>query len=797
MLARKFAALSLRTRLSVGLIAIMLSTTLGLTTAALVMVKRTMQESIAQEQFARISAIANAVDQKFISRRNLLRTFAISVETAEIRDNTLLQSFLVAHYAPLKASFDNVAFLDSKGNLVANLTGTQQIGKLNVADRAYFSDTVSQHAGVISKPFRNRVTGLAQITITQPVMNSRGEVRWVISGFMNLQEDNFLGELAKIKFGKSGYMFITNTDGIVIDHPRKGRILKHSDAEGGKNEATRRAIAGFEGTTEAMNRIGVYGLYAFKQISQTNWIIGSIYPRDENFQEIDRIERLAWIAAIILTLLVGGITLAVLQTQLSPLSRLHVHMQRTREMVDYDRFPEGPSPPEIRDMALTFDALMLERDLAQEQLKSREAHVRSILTHAPDAFVSIDHVGNISEWNRQAEATFGWSRAEMIGKSVAQTLVPSAMRGAHSAGFAKFAKTGTGNIIDRRVEVLALHKEGNEIPVEISVASIKQGDTYIANAFLRDITDRLKAQSELAASEKRVRDIADHIPALIGHFTVDLKMSFMNERAKHLFKIESGRDYDLRSAIGQESFLQHEPYVAKVLCGEQVSFEFPSLRIEGNFLQANLVPDLGEHGEVRGFYIMTFDVSELKKAERKLLELSNTDTLTQLPNRRRFNENLEDALNRTKRDGKAMALMYLDLDSFKQINDVHGHSVGDEVLIMFARRLLTAVRSTDTVARLAGDEFVIILEGLREASEASIVASKIVADMQIPMRLELMQLSVTSSIGVAVIDANGPNDDGDPGREGQYNAADLIALADSALYSAKRAGRNTFHIEHM
>jgi diguanylate cyclase (GGDEF)-like protein/PAS domain S-box-containing protein len=788
----KSPSFSLRARLLVGVIAIVLATTLGLTTVSLHHVKRTMQESIANDQFERISAIADAVDQKFISRRVLLRTFSDSVATHRFADNAALQQFLEAHRASLKQSFDNVAFLDLNGNLAANLNGATPVGKVNVADRAYFIDTVAAMAGVISQPYRNRLNGLPQIAITEPVFDEQGKVAYVISGSINLKEQNFLGELATVKFGKTGYMFITNTHGIVIDHPSKDRILNHSDADAGHNPATAAAIAGFEGTTSAMNRAGVYGLYAFKRIRQTNWVLGCIYPRSEAFEEIEDIERLAWAGAALLAVLAGALTYTVLQSQLAPLLRLHDHMQSAREMREYRPFPEAAPQREIGDMARTFDTLMFERQTAQQRLRDSANALSDVLTHAPDAFVSIDSMGLVTEWNRQAEATFGWTRPEMLGMSMANILIPAPLRAQHDAGMAAFLHTGTGPIVDRRVEVNALHKDGHEIPVELSVAAVRQGDIYVANAFLRDITERKAGEALLAASEKRVRDIADHVPALIGYFDAELRMQFANGPARRLFGIDPTREYDMQTAMGEDTYRLHAPHLPKVLAGEAVTFEEATGLGGGKHFQAHMVPDLAADGHVKGFYIMTFDVSDLKRAELKLLEQTRIDPLTGLPNRRRFLEILDQALARSKRNGSAMAIMFLDVDAFKAINDTHGHGVGDEVLIGFANRLKTSVRETDTVARLAGDEFVIILEGLRPAEAAELVAAKIVQSLQTPVALERESLRVTSSIGIAVVEAIEPGHHSAFARLEQMTAKELIAQADEALYAAKRAGRNRY-----
>jgi diguanylate cyclase (GGDEF)-like protein/PAS domain S-box-containing protein len=773
----------------VGVIAVVLVATLSLATAALFFVKRTMQGSISNEQFERTTAIASALDQKFISRRILLRTFSKSVEIHDFGPVTDVQPFLVSHLAELKESFDNVAFFDRQGNLVANLNDAQRIGKVNIADRDYFKETVQARASVISQPFRNRLTNLAQITITQPVFDRQGEIRWVLSGVINLQEQNFLGELSNTRFGKTGYMFITNTDGIVIDHPRKTRILNPTNAEGGANPVTDRAIAGFEGKAEGMNRVGVYGLYAFKRLQQTNWVVGTIYPRSEAFVEIDAVEHLAWAGALLLTALAGALGFAVLHTQLQPLTRLHDHMQASRERTVYLPMAKPAQQQEIAEMTQTFDSLMVERQLAQHRIEAQETYLRDVLRHAPDAFISIGTAGEITEWNRQAQATFGWTRSEVLGKNLASVLIPQASRDAHAAGLSKFVHSGEGPVIDQRIEVTALHKDGHEIPIELSVAAVRQGTGFVANAFLRDITSRKAAQALLAASEKRVRDIADHVPALIGYFDAGLNMHFANGPARKLFRIDPSRSYDLRTALGDKTFAQHAPYLPQVLSGQQVSFEGVS-ELDGRLhYQAHMVPDHSPDGTVKGMYIMTFDVSKLKQAEAQLIELSNKDPLTDLPNRRRFLEKLEEALARSKRAGRAMALLYLDIDSFKQINDTHGHAVGDAVLVEFSRRLVLAVRETDTVARLAGDEFVVLLEGLNGTAESELVAGKIVASMQVPMTVESHVIEVTSSVGVAVLEGSllrdGP-------AVAQLGAEELILRADKALYEAKRNGRNRY-----
>ena len=195
------------------------------------------------------------------------------------------------------------------------------------------------------------------------------------------------------------------------------------------------------------------------------------------------------------------------------------------------------------------------------------------------------------------------------------------------------------------------------------------------------------------------------------------------------------------------------------------------------------MPDVGADGSTHGIFSLSLDITALKQVERRLIELARVDTLTALPNRLAFNEYLPNAIARARRTGSAIALMFLDIDHFKSINDTLGHAAGDEVLSEYARRLLACVRSTDTVARLAGDEFVIVLENLSTQEAAAAVARKIVGRIHAPaFQIDGRLLEVTTSIGIAFHEAT----------DSSVAAEELLARADAALYSAKAAGRNRF-----
>ncbi|MGH8025817.1 MAG: diguanylate cyclase domain-containing protein, partial [Pseudoxanthomonas sp.] len=160
---------------------------------------------------------------------------------------------------------------------------------------------------------------------------------------------------------------------------------------------------------------------------------------------------------------------------------------------------------------------------------------------------------------------------------------------------------------------------------------------------------------------------------------------------------------------------------------------------------------------------------------------AHLDSLTGLANRRQFDERLVHALGRPRRQGLAVALMYMDIDHFKQVNDGYGHAAGDEVLRVFGQRLSACVRSGDLVARLGGDEFVVLIEDLTAPGTAETIAGKLIEAMGEGIAVEKTMLHVTTSIGIA------------------YSvhpavAKTLTAAADAALYAAKSAGRNTWQL---
>jgi diguanylate cyclase (GGDEF)-like protein/PAS domain S-box-containing protein len=285
----------------------------------------------------------------------------------------------------------------------------------------------------------------------------------------------------------------------------------------------------------------------------------------------------------------------------------------------------------------------------------------------------------------------------------------------------------------------------------------------------------------LSASEKRIRAVTDNIPALIAHVDMEERYLFANAFVGRVFNIDPSAmlHHTVREIRGEEIYADLKPHIDAALRGESVSFEGKAELGDRTFYyQTSYVPDRDANGNMQGFYAFTFDITALKAAEAELDHLARIDSLTGVANRRDFEEHLAEAITRSRRHREPIALLCLDIDHFKAINDVYGHPIGDAVLLEFATRLKTAVREDDLVARLGGDEFVVLIENPGPESP-EIVAGKLLAIMREPMITGALTVRISASIGVV----HSPY---------AFSAQVLMSLADKALYAAKAAGRDTY-----
>ncbi len=306
------------------------------------------------------------------------------------------------------------------------------------------------------------------------------------------------------------------------------------------------------------------------------------------------------------------------------------------------------------------------------------------------------------------------------------------------------------------------------------------GDVDHILVIAQDVTEQRQAAEQLKLASRVVEETGD---AVVVSDAVD-RVVMVNPAFLRLTGIQPA------DAIGQNAELlglpplreSHLPGVIEAIKqGERWSGESHQACLDGRKLDTWLsVSTVRNANQAVTQHIRVFsDISVLKAHQRELAEQARNDSLTGLPNRRAFGERLNQAMARARRGTRALAVLFIDLDGFKAVNDQHGHAAGDELLIGVARRLQECVRLTDTVCRLAGDEFTVVLEGASLPDEVTIVCQRILECLRLPHAIAGHALVASPSIGAAIFEM------GD-------TADTLCDRADSAMYTAKKAGKSRY-----
>jgi diguanylate cyclase (GGDEF)-like protein/PAS domain S-box-containing protein len=299
-----------------------------------------------------------------------------------------------------------------------------------------------------------------------------------------------------------------------------------------------------------------------------------------------------------------------------------------------------------------------------------------------------------------------------------------------------------------------------------------------------DVTERIRSERALRDTADKLRLFADNVPAMTAYWDENRHCGFASRALGEFYglAVENIIGKHVREVLGDEAYRRIEGHLARVLQGHAVTYQRIVTTPNGasRHIEARLLPHIGAQGKVLGWFAVTLDITEHKLAEERIQRLAHHDSLTGLPNQLLFNDRLQQTLSLAKRDARQFALLYLDLNKFKPVNDALGHAAGDELLKAVATRIRHQVRESDTVARIGGDEFVVILPDIHKREDAESVARKIVAALAGPFQLGSQKQSVAigASVGIAVYPADGREADA------------LVRAADAAMYGAKQKGRD-------
>jgi diguanylate cyclase (GGDEF)-like protein/PAS domain S-box-containing protein len=382
--------------------------------------------------------------------------------------------------------------------------------------------------------------------------------------------------------------------------------------------------------------------------------------------------------------------------------------------------------------------------------------------------------------NTTACNLLGYSREELLAMGP-QDLLPEkreALAAAYEALVASPATVGT-------VHSHYVCKDGSRLPFESTRRVLRSGGRPIIVAISRDIRERLAAEEALRESEARFRALTEMSSDFYWETDAQHRLTDMTYGRGAVGKVDEALGkaaWDIPSTHPDEAGWaamrrkvdEHQPFR---------DFEFGRPRADGGvrYFSVSGEPRFASGGAFLGYRGVGRDITDVVLARERIASLAFHDPLTGLANRTSLAPALEQAVERTRRRGSKLAGVFLDLDGFKQINDLHGHDAGDRLLVEAAHRLRAALRSGDPVARLGGDEFFVVLEDLQSNAPAERVARKLLAALELPYDLgNGRQALISASIGISVF----PDDAGD--------AATLMKHADTAMYGAKQAGKNGY-----
>jgi len=329
------------------------------------------------------------------------------------------------------------------------------------------------------------------------------------------------------------------------------------------------------------------------------------------------------------------------------------------------------------------------------------------------------------------------------------------------------------DITERKEAEVGLHVLQHELEERVALRTDELN--IVVNKLNIEIQSRINTQLELNTEKERLRAITDNMPALISQVGADESYLFANSTYMRWFGIDEAtlKMMHIREFIGEKAYRIARPMIEKALYGQTVSFEH-ELRALTDMLTIKtiLVPC-----ETQGFYILSMDISELKRLQRHAEYEAMHDTLTGLPNRRAFRKQLTLSISECAAREQPMALLFLDLDGFKQINDTLGHDIGDLVLIHFAKLLSGCMQDKGFVARLAGDEFTLIFNGLTSpATQLRYLCADVMSQLSALTRIGGTDVTLTVSIGATIYSGNDTTGDS------------LLSKADAAMYRAKSSG---------
>lgn len=413
------------------------------------------------------------------------------------------------------------------------------------------------------------------------------------------------------------------------------------------------------------------------------------------------------------------------------------------------------------------------RRMVERRLSESAERYRGIVEATQDAFWLLDDTGKILEVNDACCRLTGFSRQELLKRSLSDLDQATPERLAQ-------LKERVMQFGSDRIETRYRNRAGHQIDVEIGITWLPESRQFVG--FLHDISERREAEEKLRQAARVFENTDEGVMITDSEARIEMVNAAFSRITGYLPDEVLGQTADILQS-GRHPAEFFEDMWRQLRHGGHWQGEVWNRRRNGQlyatWLTISDVQDDGGH--IQHFVAVLSDITSLKQSQQRLDYLAHHDFLTGLPNRLLLKARIEHGIQRAYRERSVLALLFIDLDHFKEVNDRLGHAAGDELLQDVARRMAGLVRAEDTLARVGGDEFVLLLEGCPDRLETAKVADKLLALFPVRVDAEPAPILVTASIGVAFCPGDGTDADS------------LLDRADAAMYIAKSDGRARVH----
>jgi len=793
---------SLKTRATLLTLGIFVFGIWALSFYASSMLKEDMQRILGQQQFQTVSLVAAQVNEDLTERLEALERIAKDMDGHLVGNPAALQVRL--EQRPLLQTLFNggVFATNANGTAIADVPlSTGRMGT-NYLDRESVAGPLKTGKPVIGRPAIGKKLGAPIFSIVAPIRDGAGAVIGTLVGTINLGAPNFLDKIAQGHYGKTGgYLLMAPQHKLFVTASDKTRNMQPLPAPG-INTMHDRYMQGYEGYGMAVNSRGIEELSAAKALPVAGWLLGVVMPTAEAFAPVFAMQqRMQWATAL-LTVLIGGLTWWMLQSQLAPMLKT----AQTLTLLATNNLPVMPlhvtSQDEVGAMVGGFNHLLETLGKREVSLTKSEQRFRYFFEKNSSVMLLIDpSSGEIVDANPAAGKYYGYTRAQLIGMNISSI---------NTASPERVAEERQKALREERNYFLFSHRlaSGEVRDVEVYSTPIETAERSMLFSIVHDVNEKQLAQQALVESEFRWKFAIEGAGDGLWDWNVRYNTVFYSPRWKEMLGFSQD---EIGTGLDEWSKRVHPDDLARVMADVQAHLDgltpiyINEHRVcckDGTWKwisDRGLVVSRDQQGKPLRAIGTHSDFTEQHQAEaarqalqEQIRQLAFMDPLTQLPNRRLLDDRLSQALAASKRSGLYGALMFLDLDNFKPLNDTHGHGTGDLLLVEVASRLTAFVRQTDTVARLGGDEFVVLLNELdvdktTSTEQASAVAEKIRIALAEPYQLTVTQPGgpvttvkhhCSASIGVVLFVNH------------QSSQLDLMKWADAAMYQAKDAGRN-------